>query len=631
MNDKATQSSPLTQKIEGLPSAPGVYLMRDQAGKVVYVGKAKSLKFRVRCYFQGSDERSQVPFLVGRVHDLDVLVTTNEKEALILENNLIKQYKPRYNIRLKDDKSYVSVKVTVQDPWPRILVTRKIVRDGSRYFGPFSSASAVRETMDLMEKTIPLRTCSDANFRNRSRPCIKYQIKRCLGPCVLPVDRAEYEGLLKQAMLMIEGKNLELITQLRQKMAQASEALRYEEAAKLRNHIQAIERTVEKQTALAHWGIDQDVFGLYREGGFIEAQVLFVRQGKLTGNQAYSFEDLEFSDEEVMEEILAQFYQGERQIPDEILVPVEMEEARARSEYLSERRGRRMEILYPQRGKKLQLLSMARENARHSFHERHDQEKKRERMMEELKARLPIKNFPARIECFDISNIQGTQAVGSMVIFQDGQPDKDQYRRYKIRTVEGADDFAMMYEVLKRRFERAKEENILPDLLIVDGGKGQLNVALEVMRELEIQNVDVIGLAKMRVRAGPREREIIRTEERVFVPYRSNPVVLNRNSNALFLLQQVRDEAHRFAITYHKKLRSRETIRSILDTIRGVGKVRRRRLLNHFGSVRGILEASEEELAKLPFMTPKLAHEILTSLNQTRQSAFNNQEERHPS
>lgn len=620
MNETAAENEPLREKVESLPNHPGVYLMRDQGGRVVYIGKAKSLRSRVRCYFHGADERSQVPFLVRKIQDLDFLVTTNEKEALILENNLIKQYKPRYNIRLKDDKSYVSVKVTIQDPWPRILVTRKIARDGSRYFGPFSSASSVRETLDLMEKVIPLRSCSDANFRNRSRPCIKYQIKRCLGPCVLPVDRKEYEGLLKQAMLLIEGKNQELLSQMKRRMAAASAALRFEEAARLRDQIQAIERTVEKQTALAHWGIDQDVFGLYREGGFIEAQVLFVRRGKLTGNQAYSFEDLEFSDEEVMEEILAQFYQGDRQIPDEILVPVDMEEAETRSEYLMEKRGHKVDILCPKRGKKLQILNIAMENARHSFQERHDQEKKRERMMEELKAKLPIRNFPARVECFDISNIQGTHAVGSMVVFQDGKPDKDQYRRYRIRTVEGADDFAMMYEVLKRRLERARAENVFPDLLVVDGGKGQLNVAMEVMRELQIDGVDVVGLAKMRVKAGPREREIIRTEERVFVPHRSNPIILHRNSNALFLLQQIRDEAHRFAITYHKKLRRRETIKSVLDLIAGVGEIRRRRLLTRFGSVKNLLEVSEEELAELSFLTPNLAHEIFNSLHSTKAS-----------
>lgn len=593
---------------------PGVYLLKDRHGKVIYVGKAKNLRARVRTYFRGGDERSQVRFLMQRVAGLETLVTVNDKEALILENNLIKQYKPRYNIRLKDDKSYVSVKVTTQDPWPRILVTRKIVKDGSKYFGPYASAWAVRETLDTIRKVIPLRTCSDGVFRNRSRPCIEYQIKRCLGPCCLPVDPAVYQRHVREATLLLEGKSQQLTRQLEEEMRRASDELRFEDAARLRDRIRAVERTQERQQVVSHGGDDQDVFGLYREGGFIEVQVLFVRQGKLTGNQTYSFADFEFADEEVLEAVLTQFYQGDRYVPDEILVPVDLEDQDVRAEYLSERKGKRMIIFRPQRGDKVRLLEMAAENARQSFRERQDAGHNRERMSAELQRRLHLRNAPKRIECFDISNIQGRLAVGSMVTFDEGEPDKGRYRRFRITTVSGADDFMMMYEVLKRRFARAKEEGTYPDLLVVDGGKGQLNVALEVLRELEINEVDVVGLAKMRVERAPQSPEVVRSEERVFLPGRKNPVILKRNSNALFLLQRVRDEAHRFAITYHRQLRRQERLRSELDSIPGIGAARRKRLLRHFGSVRRIREASVEALTEVPGISPALAAGIKSSL-----------------
>ncbi|MBI2358205.1 MAG: excinuclease ABC subunit UvrC [Deltaproteobacteria bacterium] len=607
----------LEEKLESLPSRPGVYLMRDRDGKVIYVGKAKDLRARVRAYFRSGDGRSHIQFLVRRVEDMETLVTANEKEALILENNLIKQYKPRYNIRLKDDKSYLSIKVTTRHPWPRIFATRKIVKDGNRYFGPFSSAIAARETLDIIEKYFLLRTCTDYNFKNRARPCLQYQIRRCLGPCVLPVDSREYQEQVRQAILFIEGKRQELVGELRRKMKEKADGLEFEAAAKIRDQIQAVERTVERQRMVSHWGTDQDIFGLYREGGFIEVQVLFVRQGKLTGNQSYSLEDLEFSDEEVVEALLTQFYQGDRFIPDEILLPVELGDREVRQEYLGERKGRSVSLLSPQRGDKRQLVEMAMQNARQSFFERHDQEKERERMLVELKDKLRLKQYPQRIECFDISTIHGSHAVGSMVTFFNGEPDKKRYRHYRIRTVDadsGGDDFAMMYEVLKRRFSRGLGEGDLPDLVVVDGGKGQLTMALTAMNELEVGGVDAVALAKMRVESSPRSPEIHRTEERVFLPGQSNPIVLKRNSNALFLLQRVRDEAHRFAITYHKKVRTRQTLYSALDRIPGIGGARKRALLRAFGSIKRIEEASLEDLLKVPSINERTAQEILQSL-----------------
>ncbi len=607
----------LDARLASLPGRPGVYLLRDKHGKVIYVGKAKSLRSRVRSYFRGGDERAQVRFLVNRVTSFETLVTTNDKEALILENNLIKQYKPRYNIRLKDDKSYVSVKLEETNGWPRFVVTRKLVRDGSRYLGPYSSAWSVRETLGTLRKIFPLRSCSDAVFRNRSRPCIEYQIKRCPAPCCLPVDAEEYAHNVEQTIELLQGKNQQIVRSLENRMHDAAEALRFEEAAKLRDQVRAIETTVERQQAVAHWGTDQDAFGLYREGGFVEVQVLFVRSGKLTGNQAYSFEDLEFSDDEVLSQVLTQFYDGERPVPHTILVPVAMEDAEVRAEYLAEKKGRQVEILMPQRGAKLRLVEMARDNAAHSYAERRDVGARRERMLEELQAKLHLRNAPKRIECFDISNIMGNLSVGSMVTFDEGEPCTARYRRYRIRTVEGADDFASMYEVLGRRYRRAREENDFPDLLVVDGGKGQLNVAVEVLRELEIDQVDVISLAKMHVEQDARAEEVHRSEERVFLPGRKNPVVLRRNSTALFLLQRVRDEAHRFAITYHRELRRRDRLRSGIEDIEGIGPGRRRALLRHFGSLKRLRAASIDDIAEVPGISTRLAANIHAQLAST--------------
>ncbi|MPZ76780.1 MAG: excinuclease ABC subunit UvrC [Deltaproteobacteria bacterium] len=603
----------IDEKLTNLPSRPGVYLMRDKSGKVIYVGKAKDLRARVRAYFNRSDGRSQIEFLIRRVEDLETLVTSNDKEALILENNLIKQYKPRYNIRLKDDKSYLSIKVTVQHPWPRIFTTRKMVKDGSRYFGPFSSAVAARETVDIIEKHFLLRNCTDHNFRNRSRPCLQYEIKRCMGPCVLPVSPEEYREQVRQAVLFIEGRQHELLAELKQRMEVKAEALEFESAAKIRDQIQAVEKTLEKQHMVSHWGADQDIFGLYREGGFIEAQVLFVRQGKLTGNQAYSLQDLEFPDEEIMGSLLTQFYQGQRFIPDEILLPLELEDRDTREEYLSERKGKRVSLVVPQRGDKRRLVEMAEQNAHQSFAERHDQEKAREKMLQELQAQLRLKHYPQRIECYDISMIHGAHAVGSRVTFIGGEPEKSLYRHYRIRSIDassGGDDFGMMLEILKRRFTRGKQEEDLPDLVVVDGGKGQLAMALAAMREVGIDGIHVVGLAKMRVQSAPRSAEIERSEERVFLPGQSNPVILKRNSNALFLLQQVRDEAHRFAITHHKKLRSRQTLYSALDRIPGIGAARKRALLRAFGSMKGVEQASLDELLQVPTMNEKVAQQL---------------------
>ena len=606
---------PPAEKLAAVPPGPGVYLLRDRHGRVIYVGKAANLRSRVRSYLHGGDERSQVRFLCERLADFETIVTANDKEALILENNLIKQYRPRYNIRLKDDKSYVSVKLTVRDAWPRVLVTRRIVKDGNRYFGPFASASAVRDTLDTIRKVFPLRTCSDPVFRNRSRPCIEYDIKRCLGPCVLPVDRAAYEEHLRQVTLLLEGRNSEVVRHLRRRMDEAAEAERFEEAARLRDQIQAIEKTQERQQVVEHWGGNQDVFGLYREGGCVEVQVLFVRSGKLVSNRTYSFDDWEFADEEVLEAVLTQFYQAtNHDVPDEILLPVAIGDADVRAEYLSERRGRKVAILVPQRGDKLRLVEMARANAMQSFAERRDAAKQGERMVAELQQRLRLANAPKRIECLDIATFQGSETVGAIVAFDEGEPDKNRYRHYRIRDVEGTDDFAAVAEVLRRRFRDAGERSGLPDLLVIDGGVGQLAAARAALAEVGLEALEVVALAKERVERDATATEIRRRPERVFLPGRKNPVVLKPNSTALFLLQRVRDEAHRFVNLYHRKLRARARFVSRLDAVPGIGPRRRRALLRRFGSLKRVGEASVEEIAGVPGITLTLAAQIKEQL-----------------
>ena len=621
----------LDERLAAVSNAPGVYLLKDAQGKVIYVGKAVSLRSRVRSYLRGGDERSQVRFLVGKLADFETLVTANEKEALILENNLIKQYRPRYNIRLKDDKSYVSVKVTIRELWPRVLVTRRIVKDGSRYFGPFHSASAVRDTLDTIRKIFPLRTCSDAVFRNRSRPCIEYDIKRCLAPCVLTVDRAAYDEHLRQAMQLLEGRSREVSAALASRMERAAAAERFEEAARLRDQIRAIEKTQERQQMVSHWGIDQDVFGLYREGGAIEVQVLFVRDGKLVSNQAYAFDDWELPDTEVLEAVLTQFYQATaREVPDEILLPVAISDAAVRAEYLSERRGRKVSIVTPQRGDKLRLVEMAQANARQSFVERRDAAEEGSRQVAELQRRLGLRTAPRRIECVDIATFQGGETVGAVVAFADGRPWKDGYRRLRIRSIVGTDDFASVAEVLERRFRAGPRRAEPPDLLVIDGGLGQLGAAKAVLATLDLDDLPVVGLAKERVARDPLAREIQRRPERVFLPGRKNPVILRSNSTALFLLQRVRDEAHRFANTYHRTLRGRARLRSMLDAVEGVGPGRRRALLRHFGSLRRVQAATVEELTHVPGISTALAERIVERLKDQSREDSPEQSKEHP-
>jgi excinuclease ABC subunit C len=470
-----------------------------------------------------------------------------------------------------------------------------------------------------VRKTFPLRTCSDAVFRNRSRPCLEYDIKRCLGPCVLPVDRAAYEEHLRQAILLLEGRNAEVVASLRRRMREASEAERFEAAARCRDQIAAIETTQERQQVVEHWGGDQDVFGLYREGGAIEIQVLFVRRGRLVSSRSYGFDDREWSDAEVMEAVLTQFYQAtSHDVPDDILLPVALTDAAVRAEYLSERRGRRVTVQAPRRGDKRRLVDMAQENARQSFVARRDAGEQAARMVAELQTRLRLANAPKRIECVDIATIHGTETVGALVAFDEGVPAKAGYRRFRLRTVEGADDFAAVAEVIRRRFREGGDGDGVPDLLVIDGGLGQLAAARGALEEIGLgTRLEVIALAKERVERDATAVEVRRRPERVFLPGRKNPVILKANSTALFLLQRVRDEAHRFANRYHRQLRARARLASPLDGVAGVGPRRRRALLRRFGSLRGVGAATVEELATVPGITLSLATRIKAEIART--------------
>jgi len=601
-------------KADGLSTRSGVYLFKDRRGKVIYVGKAKNLRQRVRSYLRGGDGRFQIDFLMKRAVDLETLVTANETEALILENNLIKQYKPRYNIKLQDDKSYVSVKVTTKDDWPRIIVTRKIKKDGNTYLGPFASAVGVRETVGVIRKVFPLRTCSDAVFKNRSRPCLEYQIARCMGPCVYDVDRERYGAHLRGAMQLLEGRSETVVGDLTAEMKEASEEQRFEDAARVRDRIAAIGKMAEQQKVVDHGGGDRDIFGLYREGGYIEAQVLVVRGGKLVGNHDYRFEDHELPDAEVLSSLLARFYQAERFVPEEVLLPFAIEDADVLEVYLSGTRSRAVRVLVPRRGERRRLVEMALDNAAHAFAERSDEAIRRLKMLEELQYRLALTNMPKRIECFDISHSQGDCVVASLVAFDEGLPDKAGYRRYKLRGVQRNDDFAAMREVLSRRLARGIKQGGLPDLIVVDGGKGQLAMAVEAVNELGVEGVALAALAKDKVVADAAGAKLRRTEERVYRPGRANPIVLRRNSNALFLLQQLRDEAHRFAITFHRSLRSKNRIRSALDDIPGIGPAKRRALLERFGSVSGLAAAEPAAVAEVRGITLEAANRILAHL-----------------
>lgn len=607
-----SQSAALLEKVRRFPTAPGVYVLKDAASRILYIGKAVNLRSRVRSYLgRTKNSRPLYSFLVGKIADVDCIVTDSEAEALILENNLIKKHRPTYNVRLKDDKSYVSIRVTTAEEWPRVQVTRRYKKDGNLYFGPYGSASAVREMLRVIKTVFPLRTCTNSFFANRSRPCIEYEIGRCTAPCFDLISREAYQKDVEEVILFLKGRNKELLRLLNEKMQKAAADRHYELAARYRDQMLAIEKVFETQKA-QEWGrCDRDIFATVTEKGLVAVQEILVREGRIVNSHCHTFRTT-LTQQEVLASFLAQYYLTEKYVPPEILCEYAFDDRPLLESWLREKKGSQVRVVVPQRGRLLRLIEMAKKNCYNAFSVSRTNEEKLRSLLSSLQDKLSMSKEPRRIECFDISNFQGSLAVGSMVSFEDGNPVKDRYRKFRIQTVVGADDFRSMEEVLGRRFQNSAESSDLPDLIIVDGGKGQLNVAISVLKRLEMaDSVAVIGLAKERRRKG--------TTERVFLPGRRDPLAIPQDSPESLYLQRIRDEAHRFAIRYHRELRKKTTLRSGLENIPGIGEKRRRALLDKFGSLAKIRSATVDELATV--IGPKLAQTVHSTLTEAVHSS----------
>lgn len=604
--------------MSGLPARPGVYLMRNAEGEVIYVGKAARLKDRVRSYFgspRGMEPKTRA--LREQIADFEYIVVTSVGEALLLEATLIKRHQPFFNIRLKDDKRYPYLKIDVQNPWPRVYITRRIEKDGARYFGPYASAGSVRATLDLVKKLFPWRSCTKEITGTDARPCLDYFIKRCIAPCTSYCTKEEYGEVIAQVILFLEGKSAHVLKRLQQQMEDTAARMEFERAAVLRDQLRAIERTVERQTVVTIRKEDLDIFGLARDGDRACVQVYFVRGTQMIGRDNFILEGVTGEpDAAVLASFLEQYYESAQYVPRLVVVPSEPGDAAEIREMLTQKRGSQVELRTPERGEKRRLVEMAADNAREALEmmqlKWQADASRTEQALEQLREELTLPTLPRRIECYDNSNIQGTSAVSSMAVFVDGRPAPNQYRRFRVKSVEGADDFATMREIMQRRFKRASpvegaganqdgEEPApdrwdRPDLVIIDGGKGQLAAATGAMRELGVHEIPAVGLAK-------------RFEE-VFVPGEDEPIILPRGSEALYLVQRLRDEAHRFAITYHRQVRAKAAVQSALDTIPGVGPKRKKALLKKFGSVKAIREADVEEIAATVGFTRALAERV---------------------
>ena len=590
----------LSPKLAELPDRPGVYLYKDAKSQIIYVGKAASLRNRVRSYFQESRVRdAKTDALVAQIRDLEVIVTGNELEALILESNLVKRHRPRYNIILRDDKHYPFLKLTTNEEYPRLVVARRVQKDGAAYFGPFYPATAMRETLRLVRQLFPLRTCRITIDGKKARPCLQYYIHRCNAPCTALETREGYDRTVRDVERFLEGKNDGLARELTAQMETAAAEEKFEIAARLRDRVQALNTVRERQKIISTEDSDLDIVGLVRQGHDACVQLFFVRRGRLLGRESFFFDRLTGAGEgEILSAFLRQFYAREVVPPPEILLSEEVPEAELTGEWLTTRRGGKVELSAPQRGRKRELVAMAEENAALALQSHLlSRGNRTQAVLDELQRTLGLPEPPHRIEAFDVSTFQGGETVASMVVWQDGEMKKDDYKRYRIRTVTGTDDFAAMHEAVSRRYGRALEtEGVLPDLILLDGGRGQLGAGIKALEALGLDYLPMASLAK-------------RAEE-VFTPDRLEPLVLDLTSPALQALQKIRDEAHRFAITYHKKLRSRRTISSVLDQIPGVGPALRTSLLKTLGSAKAVREASVGQLAAVPKVSPRLAERI---------------------
>ena len=592
-----------------MPAKPGVYLFKDKEGKVIYVGKAANLNSRVRSYFGAPSNLSfKIQRLVSKIQDFEFLVTNSEQEALILECHMIKKYTPRYNVRLKDNKTFPYLKIDINEDWPGVYITRRVQKDGARYFGPFASAGSVRKTLRLIKKIFPFRSCSKRIEGKDKRPCLDYYIHRCLGPCIGAVEKQEYHDVINQVILFLQGKQELILRELNARMKAAAQQLQFERAALLRDQINAIGKVIEGQRIAITLQGEKDVIGLAQNEKQAYVELFSIRNNKLISQDHFIMEGIQGeSPGQIMTSFVKQYYASASYIPPLILLQHPVDEPAVLSEWLEQQRGSRVELQVPQRGAKKKLVDTAAENAAQGLELAQAKEMKVETIssgLQELKNRLHLPKMPLRIECYDVSNIQGALAVGSMVVLEKGWPKPAHYRRFRIKTVVGADDYAMIQETLRRRFKRSLTGEgtwaIIPDLVLIDGGKGQLNAALEVRQELRLDSIPMVSLAK--------------ENEEVFIPGDPQPVYIAKDSPALHILQRARDEAHRFAISYHQKLRHKEVIKSILDDIPGIGPKRKKALLKKFGSIEAIKEASLEELSQTEGITPVLAKKVKEEL-----------------
>ena len=596
-------SGPLSADfLHSVSNRSGVYIMRSRQGQFLYVGKAKNLRKRLASYQRVNQKDSpKTTLLLGKVAKIETILTHTEQEAFILEASLIKKHRPKFNIELKDDKSYPRIKVTMAEEWPRVYMTRRRMKDGSRYFGPYSSAGAMRNTLRIINRLFPLRRCKGRNIKKRERPCLNFQMGRCLAPCSGKVDKEEYRRMVHNVLLVLEGKNKELRVQLETEMQQASKTLEFEKAALLRDQLQSLAKTLEKQVVVSNLDRDQDVFGYVRKGAGIGISVVSVRQGIVCGQQVFFLLDPIGDDSEVLEEVLRQYYLKEQTIPEELLLPIQVADHISLQDWLSKIRGKNVQLRIPQRGEGLKLLRLAEKNAKHVHIAQENRERSWQELARNLQRKLQLLSFPARVECLDISNIGGKQPVGSIVCFQEGEKAPNEYRHYSINSAHEPDDYRMMHEVLTRRFSGDEKQGILPNLLVIDGGKGHLNVARNVLSEKGLQDrVELVSIAK------DKEKK----SDKIYRPGRKNPISLVHHSPVLFFLMQVRDEAHRFGITFHRRLRHKKAFSSELDNIAGIGPSRKKILLKTLCSLAEVKKASREELAAVAGIGPELAGQI---------------------
>ncbi|MBW2328379.1 MAG: excinuclease ABC subunit UvrC [Deltaproteobacteria bacterium] len=597
--------NPLSSEfLKTVSHGPGVYQMLGRK-EVLYVGKARDLRKRLAQYahYSGS-AHSKTAVMLSHVRRVETILTTTEKEALILEASLIKKHRPRYNVILRDDKNYPLIKVTTREQWPRLLVTRRRLRDGNRYFGPYSSTSAMRASLKLLFSMFPLRRCK--TVRDRDRPCLNFQMKRCLAPCVGLVDRTTYQTMVEEILFILEGKSRQVIDRLTDKMQTAAKELKFERAALYRDQIKGLSKTLEHQIVVADHQMDQDVFGLAREGASVGIAILFVRSGMISGAQTFFITDPIGEDDRILRETIIQYYSSQRQPPRELLLPLAPEDGELVRDRLSELREAPVKLVIPQRGKRMQIMQMASNNAGQIFAKRSRKRKSWDTLATSLYDKLKLRNKPYTIECLDISNLAGKQAVGSLVCFVEGEKEKSRFRHYRIRLKDEPDDYAMMDEVLRRRMETGLNKENLPDMLLLDGGKGQLNIAVNVLAEFDLlERIDLVAIAKEKQEEG----------EKLFRPGRKNPILLPAHSPALLYLMRIRDESHRFGITFHRRLRNKETLHSKLDNLQGVGKKRKKLMLKTLGSYKRIMKATADELTTVPGIGSKLAESIYSQLH----------------